>query len=40
MLYYNRIYVFEDTSLNKTSASKEWFVFHYWYLLDKWFRFQ
>ena len=31
MLYYNRIDVSEGINVNKTSASKEYNVCHYWY---------
>ena len=40
MLYYNRIDVSEGIDVNKTSASKEGIICHYWYILDKWFKFQ
>ena len=30
MLYFDRTDVFEGTGVNKTSASKECDVFHYW----------
>ena len=30
----------EGTDVNKTSESKECDVCHYWYFLDKWFKFQ
>ena len=33
MLYFNRIDVFEGTDVNKTSASKECDVCHYWHFL-------
>ena len=33
MLYYDRIDVSEGIDINKTSASKERDIFHYWYLL-------
>ena len=35
MLYYDRIDVSEGIDINKTKASKECDVFHYWYFLDK-----
>ena len=35
MLYYDRINVFETIDVNKTSASKECIICHYWYSLDK-----
>ena len=34
MLYYDRIDVFEGIDVNKTSASKEFDVCHYWYFLN------
>ena len=34
MLYYNRIYVSEGIDVNKTSASKECDICHYWYFLN------
>ena len=37
MLYYDRIDVSEG---NKTSASKECDIWHYWYFIDKGFKFQ
>ena len=40
MLYYDRIEVSEGTDVNKTSASKECDVFHYWYILNYNFKFQ
>ena len=39
-LYYDRIDVSEGTDVNKTSKSKECDIFHYWYFLDKAFKFQ
>ena len=38
MLYCDRID--EGIDVNKTSESKECDVCHYWYFLDKWFKFQ
>ena len=35
MLYFDRIDVSEGIDVNKTSASKECDVCHYWYFLDK-----
>ena len=35
MLYYDRIEVSEGIDINKTSASKECDICHYWYFLDK-----
>ena len=40
MLYFDRIYVSEGIDVNKTNASKKCDVCHYWYLLNKSFRFQ
>ena len=37
MLYYDRI---DSSNVNKTSDSKEFNICHYWYFLDKVFRFQ
>ena len=40
MVLYGRINVFEGIDRNKTSASKECDVCHYWYFLDKRYKFQ
>ena len=40
MLYYGRTNVSEGINVNKTSASKEFDICHYWYFLDKGFKFQ
>ena len=40
MIYYGRIYVSEGTDVNKTSASKECDICHYWYFSDYKFKFQ
>ena len=40
MLYYDRIDVSERIDINKTSASKECRIFHYWYFLNNDFNFQ
>ena len=40
MLYYNRIDVSEGIDVNKTSLPKECVVCHYWYFLNKGFKFQ
>ena len=40
MLYYDRIDVSEGIDVNKTSASKECDVCHYWYFLNFSFKFQ
>ena len=40
MLYYDTINVSEGIDVNKTSASKECYICHYWYLLNYGFKFQ
>ena len=40
MPYYDRIDVSEGIDINETSASKECDICHYWYFLDKEFKFQ
>ena len=40
MIYYDRIDVSEGIDVNKTSASKECDVCHYWYFLNFSFKFQ
>ena len=40
MLYYDKIDVSEGTDVNKTSASKECVVCHYWYFLSNSFKCQ
>ena len=40
MLYYDRTDVSEGMNINKTSASKECDICHYWYFLNKGFKFQ
>ena len=40
ILYYDRIDVSEGIDVNKTSASKECNIFHYWYFLNYTFKFQ
>ena len=40
MLYYDRIDVSAGINVNKTSASKECDIFHYWYFLNYSFNFQ
>ena len=40
MLHYDRIDVSEGIDANKTSKSKEWDICHYWYFLNKGFKFQ
>ena len=39
MLYYDRIEVSEGIDVNKTSELKEGNICHYWYFLDKGFKF-
>ena len=40
MLYFNRIDVSEGIDVNKASKSKECNICHYWYFLNKDFKFQ
>ena len=40
MLYYDRIDVSEGIDVDKTSASKECDIFHFWHFLNKGFKFQ
>ena len=40
MLYFDRIDVFEGIDVNKTSASKEYDICHYWYFSNDNFKFQ
>ena len=40
MLYFDRTDISEEIDVNKPSESKECGIFHYWYFLDKWFKFQ
>ena len=40
MLYYDRVDISEDITINKTRALKECDFTHYWYFLDKGFGFQ
>ena len=40
MLYHDRIDVPEGIDVNKTSKSKEWNIFYYWYFLNKGSKFQ
>ena len=39
ILYFDRIDVSKGTDINKTSASKECDIGHYWYFLNKGFKF-
>ena len=40
MLYFDRIDVSERIDVNKTSASKDYDICHYWYFLNYSFKFQ
>ena len=40
MLYFDRVDVSEGTDVNKTSASKDCVICHYWYFLNYGFKFQ
>ena len=40
MLYFDRTEAFEGIDINKTIATKECDICHYWYFLDKVFNFQ
>ena len=40
MLYFDRIDVSKVIGVNKTSKSKECHICHYWYFLNKGFKFQ
>ena len=40
MLYFDRIDIFEGIDVNKTSALKDYDICHYWYFLNKGFKFQ
>ena len=40
MLYFDRIDIFEGIDVYKTSEWKECDIYHYWYLLNKGFKFQ
>ena len=40
MLFFNKIDVSEGIDVNKTRASKECDIFHYWYFLNYIFKFQ
>ena len=39
MLEYDRIDISEGIDINKTSASKECNIYHYWHFLDKYFNY-
>ena len=40
MLYYDRIDISDGIDVNKRSETKEYDICHYWYFLDKGFKFQ
>ena len=40
MLYFDRIDISEGINIYKTSASKEFDIFHFWYFSDKGLNFQ
>ena len=40
MLYFDSIGVFEGIEFNKTSASRDYDICHYWYFLNYSFKFQ
>ena len=40
MLEYDRIDIPEEIDINKTNASKECDICHYWYFLDKGFKYE
>ena len=40
MLAYDRTYISEGIDINKTNASKECDIWHYWYFLDKGFKYE
>ena len=40
MLEYNRIYISEGINVNKTNASKECDICHYWYFKDIGFKYE
>ena len=40
MAYYDRIDVSEGIDISKTRESKVWHICHYWYFLDKEFKFK
>ena len=40
MLYFDRIDVSKGINVNEISASKEYDIFHYWYILNYSFKFQ
>ena len=40
MVYFNRVDIFEGNNIDKTSASKELDICHYWLFLNYSFKFQ
>ena len=40
MLEYDRIDISEGIDINKTNTSKEWDICHYWYYLDRNFKYE
>ena len=40
MLCYDRINISEGICVNNTSESKKWDICHYWYFVNKGFKFQ
>ena len=40
MLYYDRIDVSKGIDISKINESKEWIICHYWFVLNKGFKFQ
>ena len=40
MLEYHRIDISEEIDVNKTNASEEYDICHYWYFLDKGFKYE
>ena len=40
MLEYDRIDISEGIDINKTNESKEWDICHYWYYLDRNFKYE
>ena len=40
MLEYDRIDILEENNINKTNASKECDICHFWYFLDKGFQYE
>ena len=40
MLQYDRINISEGVNINKTNASEEWDICHYWYFLHNGFKYE